>query len=126
MQKLLHKVNDEVRIETGCPVFVEIVGANSKLKSKFVGYEQNEYIILRAPAVSANVQLGMQPGQTIVVKYVTAGIVYAFQSRVLGCIKVPDNLVFIAYPKAVQKQVCAPNNGTSAITIHCSKARTLN
>lgn len=104
VEDLLHNVKDEIRIETGCPVFAEIVGANSKLKSKFVGYELNEYIILRAPAVSANIRLGMQAGQTIVVKYVTAGIIYAFQSRILSCITVPENLVFIEYPKLVQKQ----------------------
>lgn len=96
------KVN--VNVDTGCPVYIEIDGINEKLKSKIVGLEHGEYLILRDPAGTAEMRGGLNPGTLLVVKYLHHSIAYGFQTHVLTTINNPSNLVFIAYPQVVAEQ----------------------
>lgn len=93
-----------MNIEVGCPVYIEINGINEKLKSKIIGFEHGEFLILRSPAGSAELRGGLNPNTLLVVKYVHHSIAYGFQTHVLTTINNPTNLIFIAYPQVVAEQ----------------------
>lgn len=93
-----------INIETGCPVYVEIKGEGEKLKSKVIGLEHENYLILKDPAGSKEARGELVTGTMVVVKYVYQGVAYGFQTTVLTKIYNPANLVFIGYPPLVAEQ----------------------
>lgn len=93
-----------INIEAGCPLFLEITGINDKLKSKVVGLEHLEYLIVRAPADTPVTRAALLPSKKVIVKYVYQGVAYGFRTHVLSALQQPANLVFLAYPQVVAEQ----------------------
>ncbi|MCI5107150.1 MAG: flagellar brake protein [Pseudomonadales bacterium] len=99
-------MNSEKNLEiaTGCPVFVEISDTSEKLKSRIIGHDQQNYVIIACPRAGTCNNDTWQPGAKVVIKYVHDGVVIAFQTPVLNSIQAPANLLFLAYPREVTRQ----------------------
>ncbi len=97
-------LNQGVRLalELGIRLKVEIGGVDILLESSFVGFV-NEYIIITPPAPYQQIQHKMFDGVELVVRYFYQGTIYAFQTRLLSQIEKPTRLLFIEYPKLIQK-----------------------
>ncbi|MCP4114827.1 MAG: flagellar brake protein [Desulfobacteraceae bacterium] len=93
-----------IAIEIGSKLFVNIDGVDFTVNSIFVGMRVNEYMIITPPARFSNVKSKMYPGNSILVKYLYDGTVYAFQSEIIELIFEPINIVAIQYPRLVQRQ----------------------
>lgn len=78
-----------------------IKGQEFKAAGVLVGMVPDEYLIIRVPAIPGI--LGrLDDGNPIVVRYVYAGNVYGFTSKVLTCIQKPALMCFLTYPFSVE------------------------
>ncbi|NQV70587.1 MAG: flagellar brake protein [Pseudohongiella sp.] len=98
------KDKERINIEVGCPIYIEITEVGEKLKSRVVGFEHKDYIIIRAPAGPRSVIGKLNPGKILVVKYAYQGIAYGFHSHVLTTTNNPSDLLYIAYPQLIAEQ----------------------
>lgn len=97
-------LNQGVRLalELGIRLKVEIAGVDILLESSFVGFV-DEYIIITPPMPYQQIQHKLFDGVELVVRYFYQGTIYAFQTRLLSQIEKPTKLLFIEYPKLIQK-----------------------
>ena len=90
-------------IEYGARLRLEIAGVEVPLESRMVGME-GEYLIITAPP---NPQGALEhkifEGNEMVVRYLSNGTVYSFQSKLRTSTSKPLQLLFLEYPKVVQK-----------------------
>lgn len=66
-----------------------------------VGMVPDEYLLIRVPAIPGILSRLIE-GNTIVVRYIYAGNVYGFASKVQSYIQKPALIVFLTYPAAVE------------------------
>lgn len=100
----IDKINmgPQLSMQIGVPMRLEIDGISIPVESAFVGVEEN-YLILRAPNPYNLVEHKIFKGAELIVKYISHGTVFAFQSKVYGNITEPIKLLVLEYPKIVQK-----------------------
>ena len=91
-----------INLAIGTKLFIEIEGVAIPLKSKFLGMEPNQYLIIACPTPLAPVRHKLYEGNHIILKYFYKGTVYAFQSKMIEAIYKPVKLLFLEYPKIVQ------------------------
>ena len=95
-------------IEPGTLLQIEIGGIKFRFKSELVGLQADEYLIIKTPLVPSDAPFGMIKhklfrGNDIIVRYLIGGMVYGFQSKLLGAISDPIKLLFLEYPKIVEQ-----------------------
>lgn len=90
-----------LNIEIGTPLFIELQGVQGKLKSKLIGMEPWEYLIIQAPVGTAAIREHMVKGGRVVVRYVHEDGIYAFEAYVQGSMERPARLLLIDYPQKV-------------------------
>ena len=110
----MNKIRDEdmavlssavrINLENGTRLNIEIEEVTIPLKSTFIGMESNQYLILSYPTPFAEIKNKLFSGNHIIVKYFSRGTVYAFQSKVVYVMSKPVNLLFLEYPKIIQRQ----------------------
>lgn len=91
----------KLAIELGTPLHLEIEGVGARLPSELVGLLRDELLIVRPPKLGAAEMDGIGPGHAIIVRYVFAGIVYAFPTTMLAMLTTPAPLLLLGYPKVV-------------------------
>lgn len=91
-----------IAVEIGIPIKVEVEGIEIPLQSTIVGLENNRYIIIKAPEPFQRVEHKLFKGNELIVRYISDGTVYAFQTRVLEIITKPLSLLFLEYPRIIQ------------------------
>lgn len=74
------------------------------LKTDMVGMMQNQYLIVDMPKGGPAVKNKFFEGNTVLVRYLHAGAIFAFESHVLGVVEKPVRLVFLSYPQIVSRQ----------------------
>lgn len=89
-------------VEIGSTVKIELGGVDYPLQSAIVGFEEEKYIILKAPEPFRRIEHKLYPGHELIVRYICKGTVYAFQSRIIEYISSPLRLLFIEYPRIVE------------------------
>ncbi len=114
----------KIVIEIGAKLFVHIEGVDFTVNSIFVGMKANEYVIITPPAKYSNIKSKLYPGNSIIVKYLYDGTVYAFQSSIIEIITEPINVVAIRYPKLVQNQELRNTKRFHCVTPARATART--
>ncbi|HIJ90094.1 MAG: flagellar brake protein [Desulfobulbaceae bacterium] len=87
----------------GVKLQVEIEGINLPLESHMVGMVDN-YIITKVPKPYSLIQHKFFTGNDIIVRYLFEGVVYAFQTKMMTITTEPAPLMFLEYPKIVQKE----------------------
>ena len=89
-------------LELGLRVKIELDGVDIPLESSFCGFVDN-YIIITPPSPYHQVQHKLFDGAELVVRYFYQGTIYAFQTKLFAQTDKPVRLLFIYYPKLIQK-----------------------
>jgi c-di-GMP-binding flagellar brake protein YcgR len=93
----------ELLFKPGTPISLELPRENnSKLNTFFLGSKKDEYVFVDFPFTS-NRYLPVEEDAPCIVRFVTDGKVYAFQSFILKVIKHPFSFLLIAYPQSVDQ-----------------------
>lgn len=90
-----------LNMNLGAALQIEIQGLDAKIKTKLIGMETWEYLIIKAPVGYAGIRSKMVEGNKVVVRYVQEGNVYGFEAFILAVINKPTSLLVIDYPSAV-------------------------
>ncbi len=92
----------KLSVDIGTTVKIEVDGVEYPLQSAIVGLEKEKYIILKAPDPSLRIEHKFYTDNELIVRYISNGTIYAFQSRIIEYISSPFPLLFIKYPKIVE------------------------
>lgn len=80
---------------------LEYPSSGEKTKSTLVGIKEGECIIL---AASDSIRFwNLQPGIPLIVRYIYNGTAYGFKAYILEVMHHPSHLLFVSYPKRVEK-----------------------
>ena len=91
-----------LNLDIGTKVKVEFEGGDMPVQALFVGMEINRYLILRLPG-GAGLHEHLYEGKRLVVKYVSSGRIFGFQSRILAYMYKKGLIVaFLNYPEKVE------------------------
>lgn len=89
-------------------ISVEIVGrARDNFKTRLVGSRSGAYLILEIPGLleAGNIRAQLVPGRELIIRTIcekTTGECMGFYSSVVGVVRVPYPIVFIAFPTEVE------------------------
>jgi hypothetical protein len=67
---------------------------------QLLGKVEGQYLVLRIIRPKSFDTLGFSYGDTVILRYLHAGVVYAFRTLVLNAVHAPEGLLFVAYPQA--------------------------
>lgn len=110
-------INKGVRldIEYGARLRLEMAGVEVPLESRMVGME-GRYIIITSPPNPQNVlDHKFFEGNEVLVRYMSNGTVYSFESKLRASINKPLHLFFLDYPKVVQKDELRSKQRTNCL-----------
>jgi c-di-GMP-binding flagellar brake protein YcgR len=99
----IDNLGKRISVEIGTPVKIELEGIDLPLQSSIVGLENERYIIIKAPQPLSRIQHKLYRGNEMIIRYICAGTVYAFQTRMMETISKPIPLLFIEYPRIIQR-----------------------
>jgi len=92
----------KINLSVGEKLFIQFSGERNSIKSEVVGFSQENFIIIRSPAIPG-IRSKMMEGREIVVKLFSDGTVYGFKSDIINYVFKPDSLLFINYPAYIEK-----------------------
>ena len=103
LEDIVEKSDDGMRItaDVGDELIIQIEETNIRFKSNLVGVERDAYLIVKTPSISG-IGNKITAGDTVIVRYLSEGSVFGFESTIEGSIVRPARLVFIKYPKFVE------------------------
>jgi c-di-GMP-binding flagellar brake protein YcgR len=93
---------DCLHIELGCSVFIQCQGSSERLKFDLIGLAPGRYLIVAPSGATDPVSL-LKDNQEVVVRYLHRGEVLGFRTTVLKQLDNPYPLIFLAYPKTVER-----------------------
>ncbi len=96
--------SEGIYIDIGTEVYLEIEGVNFSVTSIFIGMLKDEFMIVTLPKRYKSIKNKLFPSDTMVVKYLHEGSVYAFQTSVIETITNPIRALALEYPKVVQQR----------------------
>ncbi|MBI5557714.1 MAG: flagellar brake protein [Deltaproteobacteria bacterium] len=102
MDEKMFDKGTRLALELGIRLKIELEGVDIPLESAFCGFVDN-YIIISPPSPYHQIQHKLFNGAEMVVRYFYHGTIYAFQTKLFSQIEQPVRLLFIYYPKLIQK-----------------------
>ncbi|MBC8316850.1 MAG: flagellar brake protein [Desulfobulbaceae bacterium] len=102
MKEKLFNEGVRLALEIGLNLKVELEGVDLPLESSFVGFI-NEFIIITPPAPYGQIRHKLFDGAEMLIRYFYNGTIFAFQTKLFAHVEKPINLLFIEYPKLIQK-----------------------
>ena len=90
-----------LNLDLGTALQIEIQGLDAKIKTRLIGLETWEYLIIKAPVGYAGIRNKMVVGNKVIVRYAQEGNVYGFEAFILAIIDKPTSLLVIDYPNNV-------------------------
>lgn len=102
MDEKIFEQGIRLALELGIRLKIELDGVDIPLESTFCGFVDN-YIIITPPSPYHQIQHKLFSGAELVVRYFYHGTIYAFQTKLFSLIDQPVRLLFIYYPKLIQK-----------------------
>jgi len=102
LEQTISDMDHRVAAGTGTQVKLEFDGVEIPVHSTIVGLEHDKYIILKSPEPFQPIEHKIYPGSELILRYLTDGTVYAFQTRIIETIDSPVMLVFVEYPRIIQ------------------------
>lgn len=87
----------------GTELQVEFADVTIPSYSVLVGMDSELYMVIKAPTPYNLIKQKMYTGNELIIKYLFGGTVYAFQSKIIEAVSRPFKLVFIEYPKIIEK-----------------------
>jgi len=80
----LSAMGKRVAVELGTKIKLEFEGVEIPLQSSMIGLEHDNYIILKTPEPFQRIEHKIFPGSELIVRYLSSGTVYAFQTRIIA------------------------------------------
>ena len=90
-----------LNIELGTELMLDVHGMEGKMKSRLIGHEPSEFLIVRTPIGYVGVRRNLFEGNKVTVRYIHHGNVYGFESFILTLVNKPKSLLFLDYPTKV-------------------------
>jgi hypothetical protein len=89
----------------GLPLEIEVGGVSIRMSSVAVGYLADICLIIRYPSTGSlgSIESRLFKGNNIIVRYVSRGNAFGFQSELLGMTREPVRLLFISYPTVIAR-----------------------
>ena len=93
-------------MKVGTILNIQIEGEEKRLTSELMGVVEGKYLIIRMPPLQSMGDASnlLYEGNTVIVRYVHKGYVFAFKSRINHFITTPGKLIFIDYPEKIENQ----------------------
>ena len=103
LEEIVEKSDGGLRItaDVGDELLIQIEGTKIRFKSNLVGVERDAYLIVKTPNMPG-IGNKITAGDTVIVRYLSEGSVFGFESVIEGSIVRPARLIFIKYPKFVE------------------------
>jgi hypothetical protein len=92
-----------ISLEMGTELQVEFMDVTIPTYSALVGMEGDLYMVVKSPAPYNLVKQKIYTGNELIIKYLFGGTVYAFQTKIIDAISKPFKLLFLEYPKIIEK-----------------------
>ncbi|NJB67351.1 hypothetical protein GGQ74_000991 [Desulfobaculum xiamenense] len=85
-------------------IIMELRGVQNRIKTRYVGQERGRFFLLRMPpqSIQGNLYEHLYPGNAVVIRYILAGNIWGFATRVQGHIAHPHPLLFLDFPRQVE------------------------
>ena len=99
-----NKAGFRLNMDIGTPLHINIQGLEMKIKTKLIGMEAWEYLIIKAPVGYTGIRKKMVEGNKVVVRYIQEGNIYGFEAYILAIIDKPTSLLVIDYPRNVEEK----------------------
>jgi putative nucleotidyltransferase with HDIG domain len=91
-----------LRIDLGTKVSLQYEIDGQRIKSILVGMEQGDFLILRVSEL-LQYQGKLGKGKPLVARYLHSGVAYGFMGNIIGSTISPLPLIFLSYPKKVER-----------------------
>ncbi len=90
-------------LEVGLQVFIESVYDNKhiKHKTKVLGWHTTNFIMITLPMING-AAVRWEMGTPCIIKFLSEGNVYAFQTNLLKVVYQPEPLLFLKYPNEIE------------------------
>ena len=87
----------------GTKLQVQLPEQPERFRSVLIGKFPGKFLIIKPP-ISPFVRSGnkLRPGDLMIIRYVREGAVFRFQTKLLGKILEPAEMMFISYPKTIE------------------------
>ncbi|MBU0991556.1 MAG: flagellar brake protein [Proteobacteria bacterium] len=92
-----------ISLEMGTELQIEFADVSIPTYSALVGMEGDIYMVIKSPTPYNLVKQKIYVGNELIIKYLFGGTVYAFQTKIIDSISKPYKLVFLEYPKIIEK-----------------------
>ena len=89
-------------LQIGLQLKIEIEGVSMPMESILVGVD-GKFIIIRTPSPYQLIEHKLTRGREFIIRYIFDGTVFAFQTKLFESIMQPARLLFLEYPKIIQK-----------------------
>ncbi|MBF0566014.1 MAG: flagellar brake protein [Nitrospirae bacterium] len=98
-------MDNRLKLEINTKLQISLDGLDVKINSEFVGMAGDQCIIATFPdtGLPETLDKTLIQGTHTIVRYVYDGKVFGFESELLGSITTPVRLLFINYPKVIEK-----------------------
>jgi HD-GYP domain-containing protein (c-di-GMP phosphodiesterase class II) len=97
-------ISNRIGVELGSQMVLQFEDTAIRSKAVLVGMEIGRYLIVRVPGLDLMQSLlGKDNGPKVIVRYLLSGVAYGFRSKVLHYTLTPAKLLFLAYPRRVEK-----------------------
>jgi c-di-GMP-binding flagellar brake protein YcgR len=93
----------KLQIGLGTELFIQMDGAELRLKTTLVGLEMGQYLLVRYPK-GTGIDPGIFIGNKVRAIVMYSGAVYGFRTFILNHVKNPAPLLFLAHPKAIERR----------------------
>lgn len=93
-----------LNVDIGTPLHINIQGVEGKIKSKLIGMEAWEYLIIKAPVGYAGIRTKLTEGNRVVIRFLQEGSVFGFEAYILAVIDKPATLLVIDYPRKIEEK----------------------
>lgn len=85
----------------GMELVLQVDGVERRLRSTLIGYEKGTYLIISNPNMGLYGHK-MFDGNRIIARYLRDGVVYGFQTTIIGSIGIPFPMVFVEFPASLE------------------------
>lgn len=93
-----------LNMDIGTLLHINIQGVDGKIKSKLIGMEVWEYLIIKAPVGYTGIRNKLVEGNRLVVRFLQEGSVFGFEAYILAVIDKPTTLLVIDYPRKIEEK----------------------
>lgn len=111
-----------LNIELGDHLLIKVPEIEASVKSALIGLEPQQYLVVRIP-IGLDVQEHLNLDTHLNVTYVSLGATYAFESKILGSVSKPAQLLFLSYPDTVKEH---DQRQTPRVSCHIPATATIN